>query len=290
MSESIFQTFFLLASFNIALIAVAIANFAVSASYLGRETRLSRNRMEKRKEELKRKLSDMQKEDIEIKSMKREIEQAEKDIARLSTRIFLLSWVGAVIGPSVFFGFSLVIAVLGMNSESLIDSQRAGFLEQQFMILSSGALICGFIILLGVIRTIDFAAKEIPVPIFKIYFENRQTTTKLQRNVETQLLVCVKNIGEDVAKDVNIYLHFPPAFIPKEDIYYSLVKQADIGTDYPNHNSVILAREVWHMETVLSYTIPIKTPEEKKTYEIPVYIYESKTGLTKDKLTIEVTD
>ena len=111
MVESIFQTFLIFATFNIALVSVAIANYAVSASYLGRETRLSRKRMERRKQKLSKKLNDLQK-DVRIDEIKREIKKAEKDISGLNTRLFLLSWVGAVIGPTAFFIVSFIAAIL----------------------------------------------------------------------------------------------------------------------------------------------------------------------------------
>jgi Flp pilus assembly protein TadB len=114
MSESIFQTFFLLASFSIALIAVAIANFAVSASYLGRETRLTRSRMEKRKRKLSAKLEELQKKEqqTQIEDLEQEIKKAKKDISNLNSRLFTLSWLGAVVLPSVFLAFPLYLQYL----------------------------------------------------------------------------------------------------------------------------------------------------------------------------------
>ena len=66
----LFQTLLLIATFDIALISITIANFAVSASYLGRETRLTRWRLEKRKQRLSMKLKELQSENFEMYNLR----------------------------------------------------------------------------------------------------------------------------------------------------------------------------------------------------------------------------
>lgn len=91
----IFQTFLLLATFDIALIAVTIANYAVSASYLGREARLARWRLERRKDALDKKVKELQaKGSLRLSDLKKEIKEAEDEQERLGVRIVLLSWIG----------------------------------------------------------------------------------------------------------------------------------------------------------------------------------------------------
>src|SRR4030043_52266 len=108
------QTFLLIATFDIALISIAIANFAVSASYLGRETRLTRRRLEKRKDQLDMKIKELQaKGKIELEDLKKEIRKAEKERNKLGQRILFLSWGGAVIIPCIFFIVSLLNAIYG---------------------------------------------------------------------------------------------------------------------------------------------------------------------------------
>ena len=102
MAESVFQTLLLLAYFDIALLSITIANYAVSASYLGRESRLSRWRMERRKAKLLKRLKELH-ETAQIETIKNEIKEADAEKRKLRTHIFLLSWLGAVILPSIFF-------------------------------------------------------------------------------------------------------------------------------------------------------------------------------------------
>lgn len=177
------QTFLLIATFNIALISVTIANYAVSASYLGRETRLTRSRMEKRKQELMVRFKEMQ-EDNRLDTLEQEIKKAKRDISKLSRRIFILSWFGAVISPSSLFILSLITAILGMNIEILTTSLLTqNIWEQQFMMFSTGTLALGFFLLLVVIGVIDSAARKIPVPEFEVFFGNKSKTVKLKRKV-----------------------------------------------------------------------------------------------------------
>jgi hypothetical protein len=119
MIESILQTFLFLATFDTILISVSIANYAISASYLGRETRLTRRRMEKRKQELDVRIKELQKKGLSIKDLEVETKKAKDDMNTLKNRLFFLSWIGAVLVPSLFFVVSLVISVLGINSDIL---------------------------------------------------------------------------------------------------------------------------------------------------------------------------
>jgi len=288
MVESIFQTLLLLAYFSIALLSVTIANYAVSASYLSRESRLSRWRIERRKQKLLEKLKELR-ETTQIGSIKKEIGEAETEQRGLGLRIFLLSWLGAVILPSMFFVISFVCSVFGMNAEILsqdLETQR--FLEQQLVIFSSGTLATGFMILLFVIRTIDSAAKKVPIPEFDVYFKNLMKTLKLKRKETATVTVCIRNKGEDIAEDVLAMIHFPPAF----KVYggdYATCKQGP-DTDYPDYDSAIFNLQWIHIDTILNKDVTITTPDETKFHEIYVSIYERKTGTSKHKLTIEVVD
>jgi hypothetical protein len=288
MIESIFQTFLLLAYSDIALLALAVANYAVSASYLGRETRLSRKRMETKRQELLQKLIELQKKDPEIAEIKKEIKGSEADERRLSTRLFLLSWLGAVVLPSMFFVISFACAVLGLNSEILpYDPQ---FLQQQMMIFSLGTISIGVLVLLFVVRTIDSAAKRIPVPKFDVSFQSGLRNMKLGPKEKTTVTFCVANRGEDVAENVSVFVCFPPEFAVMESSQglYRTYKQSSLSPT-PNYNAAISKAEVVHIGTILEIDIDLLMPEKQGIYEIPVNVYERKIGLSSHKLVIDVS-
>ena len=294
MIESIFQTFVLLATFDTILISVSIAIYAVSASYLGRETRLTRGRMEKRKQKLSQRVTELQAKGLSIEDLKNEIDEAENDMTVLGRRSFLLSWIGAVIVPSIFFIASLIIAILGMNTEVLqTELQAQDMFERQSLTYSASLLGFGFLFLMLVINAIDSTAKKFPVPEIEVYFENETKTIESKRSTEVSFNICVRNKGENTAIDLDVLVLFPPTFKPQPSEYgkYELVKQARVkGIDFPDYTSAIIHRHSLHVETVMTEAVKSITPDEPKIYEIPVYIYERKTGLTKDKLTIQVTN
>jgi len=285
MVESVFQTLLLLAYFDIALISIAIANFAVSASFLGRESRLSRTRMEKRKERLLGKLKELR-ETNQIASIKKEIREADKEQNRLSNNIFTLSWLGAVVIPSILFVWSFICAVVGMNSEAFWGSQNQEF-GVGFLVCSTILIGGGFIDLLIVIRAIDSAAKKVPIPEIRVYFANHVRELKLKRKETVVVTVCVSNIGEDFAEDVQIFMMFPDTFKIGNGEYNLM--QADFNK-YPNCTQVEFRRDLIHIEVTYWKVIYVTAPDRKCTHEIPIIINERKTGETKHKLTIEVID
>lgn len=289
MVESILETFLLLAYFDIALLSITIANYAISASYLGREYRLSRWRMDRRKQKLLEKLKEL-KQATQIEGIKKEIAEEEKEERGIGQRIFLLSWLGAVILPSMFFIISFINVIIGMNSEILsqsIETQR--FLEQQFMILSSGFIALGFITLLAVIGVIDSAARRLPIPEFEVTFPEGMKVLKLKRNERKTIELCVTNKGEDVAENLQIFVIFHPSFKVNLTPFYSVTKQI-AQADYPEYNAAIFDVGIIHIDTTLQLHVDLTSPDVKETYEIPIDIYERKIGKSKHKLTIEVID
>jgi hypothetical protein len=290
MIESIFQTFFFLATFDTILISVSIANYAISASFLGRETRLTRRRMEKRKQGLDEKIKELQAKGLPIGELKKETKKAEDDMKGLSGRLFFLSWSGAVILPSICFIASLVIAVIGMNSDILsTDLRIQNALVNDSMITSTGLLGLGFVSLLFVIGVIDSAARKIPIPEFEVYFKNLLKTLKCKRKEMVVITLCVNNKGEDFAENALIMVHFPPAFQVYAGRGIATIKQGP-ETDHPDYSSAILEVERMYPDTILHNDISITTPDDNKPYEVYVSIYETKSGHSEYKLTIQTTD
>jgi len=256
MVESVLQTFLLLAYFDIALISITIANYAIAASYLGREYRLSRWRMDKRKQKLLEKLKELR-QATQIEGIKKEIAEEEKEERRIGRRIFLLSWIGAVVVPSIFFIISFTDAIIGMNSEILSkDVGVQGFFEQQFMILSSGFIVLGFIILLGVIGVIDSAARKLPIPEFEVTFLECMKLLKLKRNERKTIELCVTNEGEDIAENLEIFVFFHPSFKVNPKPYYSVTKQI-AQTDYPEYNAAVFDVKIIHIDTALQLLVDL---------------------------------
>jgi hypothetical protein len=275
----IFQSLVLLATFNVALIAVAIANYAVSASYLGRETRLSRSRMERRKARLQSDLAELKSQNIEISEIKEKINKAEKDVSSLNSRIFFLSWQGAVIIPVFFFSLSFLFALIGMNSDATLNFQ--------LMVLSSITLTIGFFEILLVIKFIDSAAKNLPIPEFSVYFNDEKQSIILEAGQETEISLKIENSGEEIGEDVEIYRIFPVGFSVDGPSGYSKMSYDSTAT-HPNclclsSNSAKLYPNIVHIGKLL-----IAAPAKKGTYDLDIEIYERKIGRVKKKLAMVV--
>jgi hypothetical protein len=284
MIESIFQTFLLLGTFDIILISVSIANYAISASYLGRETRLTRSRMEKRKQKLNERVKELQAKGLPIGELKKETKEAEDDIKGLSNRLFLLSWLGAVVLPSIFFIVSLVIAVVGMNSDIFAE-----FAVNSLMIWAIGSLGVGFTFLLIVIYVIDSAARNIPIPEFEVFFKNHAKSISIKPNATEIISFFICNNGEDIAEDAEIFVVFPNTFKAQESPYYSVQRTSSEG-HYPDTTCIYFTFNFLHIGSTQRLPIRITAPSEKKMCDIIVDIRERKTEASKHHLSIEVVD
>lgn len=241
--------------------------------------------MEKERQEILEKLGKLKKE-AQIEEAKRQIEESDAKRKQLSRRIFLLSWLGAVILPFVFFAFSFICTIIGMNSEIFTYPQ---FLQQQLMILSLGSISFGFVILLLVIRTIDSAAKRIPVPEFEVSFVTGLRSEKCKIKEQKIVVVCIKNKGEDIAENAHVFACFPPVFDVQENPHqgYGVFSQ-NILTDTPNYNAAVLTGVDLLPDTVAEIHILLTMPEKEGNYDIIIKIHEKKVGVHRDRLNIEI--
>jgi len=277
----------LLAYFDIALISITIANYAVSASFLGRESRLSRQRMERREQELLDRLKGLR-ETTQIESIRNEIKQSGKEKRGLSVRIRLLSWLGAVILPSTFFIISLICSILGMNAEVVWSG---AYLENLNWLIGASALFIsvGFSILLVVIRTIDSAARKVPIPGFEVCFPDRTNKSVLKRNQQTEIEILITNKGEDIAENMQIFVTFPNAFKILGRNHYESYESDPLGR-FPNCIYAMFKKDLLHIQITTHIYISVTAPNVNKEYETNVQILEKKIGSTRSKLFIEVID
>jgi hypothetical protein len=286
MTESIFQTLLVLAYFDIALISITIANYAVSASILGRESRLSRWRMEKRKKRLEEKVKELQTKGLPIDELNKETKECQADLDNIRFRIFLLSYLGAVILPLIPFAASLVLSVIGMNADILSqDLNEQAAIQQGYILSSSAALVSGFILLLLVIAAIDSAARRLPIPQFDVSFQG-DNKIEFKRKEKKSFLLDIRNIGEDVADQLQIFIIVPNVFkVGKGDHIIS-----EATENFPDCTQMMFKRDSLHIDVTMHHTIELTAPDLKKTYEVVVFINERKTLETNYRLAIEVVD
>jgi hypothetical protein len=139
-----------------------------------------------------------------------------------------------------------------------------------------------------VIFIIDSAARRIPIPEFEVYFTNLLKTLKCKRQEMLVITLCIRNKGEDLAEDALVMVHFPHTF-QLQPMDYRTIKQGP-ETDHPDYNSAIFDMDRIYPDTIVNADIRIITPDDNEIHEIYVSIYETKSGHSEYKLTIQTTD
>ena len=204
MSENIFQILLLLSYLDIALISITIAVYAISVSYLGRETSRSISRRKRRVTELKETIGSLStriRDDKEIDAIQKEIAYYKKQQRGLEGSLLWLSVKGAVFGPTAFFSASLLLCVFGIlevwNPEILL-------------ILSSVLVIIGGICLGTTLKSTEKAALEIPRPKYEVFFRSSELMTKrCKADTPTSVELVVHNIGDESSENPLIVAYFP---------------------------------------------------------------------------------
>ena len=281
MTEGLLETLQILAYLSIALISLVVATYAISVSYLGRETHRSLWRKKKRRAELERKIKELG-EKADVKRIKEEIETYEKEISELDKRLFYLSVEGAVVLPSILGLIALVFTIYNiyMNPSEII---------RHYLMLGAVIFIAaGFVFLVKTLFTIDWVASGIPIPEFEVAFESRLFSEKFHSKERKEVTFVVANIGEVIAEDIEVFFFFPPEFKVGSSRYYRVTKQ-EVKEEYPNHNAVTFDIKRIHID--VGHVLPriaLEMPEKMGSYIIPVGIYERKIGESKHKLTLEI--
>lgn len=281
MEESLFQTFLLLAYFDIALLSITIAVYAVSASYLGRETRFARWRISRRIGQLTEKVKELNKmgdKDVfkVVDEMNKEKGKCQSEITGLIFKLKVLSWWGAVLFPSIIFGLSLILAISGINSTS----------PEPFINASSFFVVIGFFYLMFVIKTVDSAASRIPLPSFEVSFDEKKKTIECEIKEQQEIRFNLTNKGEEVAEDVQLFVFFPPSF----KVHSPQTAIQSSSFEYAGYTAAIFDVKLIHIDVSPYFSVTIDTPDKEGKYEIPITVFERKTDPFKDKLLIEVKD
>ena len=283
LTESMFQTFLLVAYLAIALLSMTIASYTISVSYLGRETRRAKWLIEKRKKKLSRELKELRKE-IDVTEIKQKINEYSNEESMLGRKLFFLSFGGAVSIPSFCFLGALLFAMIGLH----YPVEDSLYLPLGMSILLMGA---GLAYLLVTLKMVEWAASRIPVPRFEVLFESAVTKETFRCKERKKLNFWIKNIGELLAEDLTIFIFFPPNFgLPRkiEAETMKIVKQVSFG-DFPDYNALIISHDKIHVdEYILFECISVEMPKKKGTYTVPVRIHERNIGVSEHKLTFEI--
>ena len=278
----------------IALISIVVAVYAIGASYLGRETLRSKWRKKKRREILERKVKELgPKADVE--GIQEEIDRYKKEIAEIDDKLSSLNVWRAVIFPSGLFLAALIGIVYNIYVDPIgtitIPTWGGESVILVRDLLTGIAILCivaGIFFLAKTLFAIEWAASRIPLPEFKVTFTNDLTTNRYRIEEEVAIGICVENIGEDVAENLEIYTFFHSKFYIRPGKGYRVVPQGATN-EFPGYNAAIQEVNLLHMGTNLELDhINVKMPKDTGSYEIPVGISERKIGHSVYKLNLEI--
>lgn len=287
-----------LAFLAIGLISVTIPTYAISITYLGRETEGTLKELERRRGRFSDKLDELRNRiqhetsTTALQAIKQEVSLFEKEEERLRNRLFFLSAKGAVFFPVVFYIMSLSSSVYGIVYAT--D-------EQLFPTLLGAAfsLFVGLALLWGTLRGVEDAAlrpEDKLLPAFTVTFLDETTTRSFPAGTVQVVGIRVRNNGEVMAKCVEVFALFPPDFdVPLVSEPEALVSKQPVERDrvihgIPTkgyHSFWIKFNEIHSTISKTSSLSNVKIPARQGAYSIPVLILSEQTKPSEHVLTIE---
>ncbi|MGD0177560.1 MAG: hypothetical protein ABSA50_11910 [Candidatus Bathyarchaeia archaeon] len=285
-----------LAYLAIGLISVTIPTYAISITYLGRETEGTLKELERRRGRFSDKLDELRNRiqhetsTTAIQALKEEISLFEKEEERLKNRLFFLSAKGAVFFPVVFY-----IMSLGASLYGIVYATN----EQVFPTLLGAAfsLFVGLALLWGTLHGVEEAAlrpEDKLLPAFTVTFIDGTTTCSFPADTLQIFQILVRNNGEVMAKCVEALIAFPPDFEvpsvsqPEARLSTQPADRVIHGISTRGYDTLWVKLNEIHSTIMKSIPLSdVKIPARQGAYKIPVLIFSEQTKPSEHVLTIE---
>lgn len=282
--EEILQILLLLAYLAIGLVSITVPTYAISVSYLARETLKTLEDMRKRREDLSEKLDGLRKrlkEEPGVEGIKEEIKKFEEEEAGLKDRLGCLSAKGAVGYPLVGFTLGLVCAAYGIY----IFPENASLL----ILASIVCIAYGLYRLAKSLLAVEKAAlrpEEELLPRFRVAFASGSLIERFNAGEQREVEFAITNY-EEIAEDVDVMFFFPPEFELMKKAEYRVFKQLPLSR-YQGYNTAEWTLPLIHIDVSMTVIVSVKAPAKAGRYQIPVCIRARKIGKTDYQLSIEV--
>lgn len=289
-----------LAFLAIGLISVTIPTYAISISYLGRETESTLNEIKRRKDRFTQKLEELRNRLAHegspetITAIKKEINEYERGEHQLRNRLFFLSANGAVFLPLIFYILSLGTAIYALTyPPSNLESSPLDIRQPQWPLISLGI---GLLVLWQTLHGVETAAlrpEEKLLPAFTVTFDDGATTRSYEGGKEQAVEIDIRNNADVVARNVSVFMAFPPEFtIPEPtDPNAALGKQAAEtiqGISIKDYSGAWMSYTIIHSTVTQQILIPLNTPPIKQQYKIPVIVYSEEAKPSEHVLTMQI--
>ena len=273
----------LILNLSIALIAIDVSVYAISASLLG--SQLKRNvlfiqrRLRETEGEIKRIQENSSSSRQRLSDIEKELEQFKKEEKKFTDILYCLTLEGAVLYPCVSIIGALLLGVYGLffPTEIFLITLGASF----FILYGSYRVYC-------TLQSIDFAATNIPLPAFDVvFYTNAEKRLEIESAKKQKLLFEIGNSGYDVGELIEINIFFPPDFkVHKSREYEMNVQPEDMTSIHPLYTGVFYELDHLHVDTSVNVEVVINSPKDTKTYKIPVYVNERK--ITQEEFELEI--
>lgn len=284
MAEAMFEILLFSAYLSAALISVVIAVYAISVSYLGRETARSILSLKKRQTELRSRIKKFE-ERMDVEELEKEIKMYRLEETDLKAKLRFLSVNGAVLLPLAALFLGLLFSLLGMYMYSDYPQQSSSYI-----IATLVANVAGIGFLLKVLKTIEWAALRVPLPKFEVSFKTGLSEEKIKTKEQKGLHILISNAGEIIAEDLECFVGFPPEFNVIQASGFTVSKQSE-RESYPGYTAAVLDINKLHIDTRAEIPeIIVSAPEKTGKYKIIICIKERKTGESEHELFLQVVD
>jgi ABC-type multidrug transport system fused ATPase/permease subunit len=241
LAEEIVRIFDWLALISVGLMSVTIPTYALSVSFLGRESRRTKLELERRKEELEKRtkeLANAVRSEPGLSALKKEIAKYDEDIKRIESRLGSMSVRSAFVIPFVFFSGALVstafglVRFVGTTLLALPSDPSAGLIWAGLAVV----LLIGGMLWLGttLYRINEAALNPETLSSFRMSFDTGATAEKFSAGEQKTIQLAVHNRGKEMAEDVQVQVYFPDEFaVPGSERQGS-----SPGTTYPGRQTI----------------------------------------------------
>jgi len=289
----ILRIFDWLALLAIGMMSITIPTYAISVSFLGRESKRTLLDLERRRGDLEKKTKELTATvgtGPGLIALKAEIAQYEKDINQMKGRLTSLSVWGAFVYPVLCFAVALLSAGYGFlvysNAISSFEPSLTGDAWVFFSIVFS---LLGIVFLGNTLFRVNQAAlSPETLSSFRVSFENGSTVERFPLSTPSKASVLIHNFGKEMAENVMIMIFFPTGFTTQPGLYSQGVQPPYPVMDYPGWPSVSAVFDDMHEDTINTMAIGLVTPTMRDKYKIPIYIWEKRLGKSVHELVIEV--
>jgi hypothetical protein len=286
----------LLAFLSIGLLSVIVPTYAVSVSFLGRESKRVLSQLERRRKDLAEKL-DQLKEPVRqgpgVEALKKEVKDYEDSTKNLESRVRSLSATQAF-----FYPFFVLLAALMCSSYASYVLPTDADSALLYGRVSAGAVLLGIILMSRTILAVNQAAISPPtLAAFRVSFFSGLKLETFQRSTPASCNVVVHNLGKEMAEELVVHLYFPKGFVLIPQTLVSNEFRFNVGTpqigphvDYPGYSTVSFESKNLHEDQLaLIPTFELTSPSQPGKYVIPVRLWEKRLGKNPDELTVEIT-